>query len=122
MRRQVFVTDSVAGGGILVYLDMDARDYRGRTAGIVKFYDMRYTGDAPRGSQGEGFTVDGQFITAYYPEEFIPEKRAGLTLDGGVPSWALGPEHRSAVRTWIHQAYESQREEIPEHITPLGTR
>ena len=113
MRQQTFVTKSVAGGGILVYLDMDHQDHVGRESGIVKFYDMRYTGDAPRGSQGQGFTVDGQFISAYLAEEFAKEKNTGLTLDGGVPSWALGVRQHRAVREWINLVYSSQGEEIP---------
>lgn len=120
MRQQTFVTYSVAGGGIFAYLDMDARDYQGRTRGSVKFYDQRYTGDASRGSQGEGFTVDGQFITSYYAEEFIREPASGLNMNGGVPSWALEYAQHRAVWQWIHLVYEGYGEQIPEYIAPLG--
>lgn len=121
MREQTFVTTGATGGGIMVYLDMDARDDQGRIRGHVKFYDMRYTGDAPRGSQGQGFTVDGQFISCYYAAEFIEEPTTGLNLDGGVPSWKIGARAHRAVWLWINAVYDGAGEEIPEYIVPLSS-
>ena len=116
MRAQTFVTQGVNGNPICVYLDADHRDYRGRVRGVVRFYDMRYRGEAPRGSQGRGFTVDGQFIASMYAEEFIPEKRFGLCLDGGMRDWAISPRQLTVVRDWIHLVYASLGESIPEYI------
>lgn len=120
MREQTFVTTAADGRRITVYLSMDETDYKGRPCGMVKFYDQTYTGDAPRGSQGQGFTVDGQFISSHYAEEFINKKVGGLVLDGGVPEWTLETKQAFLVWQWINLVYAGYGEQIPEYITPLG--
>lgn len=106
MSVHTMVTVSAAGGGIFVHLDTEPVDRYGQ--GIIKFYDMRYTGDAPRGSQGNGFTVDGQFISAYHADQFLPEQRGGLVLDGGVPSWRLDAAEHADVQAWVRGIYEAE--------------
>lgn len=118
MREQTFVTTAVDGRRITVYLNMDATDYKGRHCGSVKFYDQTHTGNAPRGDVG--FTVDGQFISSYYAEEFINKKTGGIILGGGNPEWELDTRNAFFVWQWINLVYQGYGEEIPEYITPLG--
>jgi len=104
--------DSVAGGSIFVLLDTDDRDGQGS----VKFYDARYTGDAPRGSQDSrlGFTVDGQFISELSPDDFAGDAVEMLDLQGDIPSWKIPLGQRRELHAWLHACYVAIDRDYPQ--------
>lgn len=86
--------------------------------GSVRFYDARYKGEGERG--GIGFTVDGQFVSSYYAEEFGDEDVAPYTLDlqTDVPDWKVSPKGTQWIHHWVRAAFRLEGRPVPVHGDP----
>lgn len=59
---------------------------------LVEFYDTRHDGAVP------GL---GQFVSRYTPETLLAHSDAGLSLDGGIPSWTIDHLTLLTVQRWV---------------------